>query len=109
MSEENSFECQRCGECCKVPAFFQICGEYKKAKRLFSELNIKFVEISDDWNLGPHIIPKTSFEQLEKVRTGKLDRPYCPFLSFNLDKKAECSIYKNRPGLCKIFICKKSK
>lgn len=109
MPEEKSFECQRCGECCKVPAFFEISDEYKKAKALFAGLNIKFVKISDNWNMGPHIIPKISFEQLKKVRTGELDRPYCPFLSFNLDKKAICSIYDMRPALCKMWICNHEK
>ena len=101
MTKKVNFECKRCGECCKVPTFFKVCDEYEKAEEISVKFNIEFIEIPNG-PIGPHLIPKISYDQLTKVRAGELEKAVCPFLEYNNDK-ANCSIYDIRPVLCKTF------
>lgn len=102
MNKRTKFECKRCGECCRVPAFFKVSDEYKKVETISEKFNIKFTEIHTGRG-GTHMIPIISKQQLDLVESGKMEKALCPFLIKTDDNKTSCSIYEMRPVLCKMF------
>jgi len=104
MSRKSKFECKHCGDCCRVPAFYKVCGEYEKAISIFTEFNLEYIEVSDN-NIGLHLIPKISQEQLYQETLDKNAKVECPFLSNEPNKPLKCLIYDRRPALCKAYKC----
>ncbi len=102
MTKKRKFECQRCGDCCRIPAFFKVCNEYPIAMKISEKYDIKFIEITNS-KAGPHLIPEISKQELDMVLAGDLKKASCPFILKTSDNKASCSIYEIRPVLCKLF------
>ena len=79
-------ECSKCGECCSALLPLKR-SEVVKLRRIIKERNIK-----------PHCVPKV-------VAVNPMFDLTCPFLTDN----HECSIYDDRPYICRVFKCDKGK
>lgn len=75
-------ECSKCGNCCSTLLPLKS-SEIEKLKRIIKTRNLK-----------PH-------EQPRVLRTEPMFDLTCPFLT----DEHECSIYDDRPYICRIFKC----
>jgi len=114
MVDLKKFKCQHCGECCKdfksdinhgeennFISNIQFLINYPNLT-LFSWEAKEFQEELKKINSKREVLPSTVLFDLEGkkkvVITYTLDTGECPFL-----KEEKCSIYENRPLICRIF------
>lgn len=102
MARKTKLPCQRCGDCCRVPAFLVDFDGRAKVEQISQEFNIEFIEVIRSNRIGTELIPLTSKQQLDLVETGKLDKATCPFLWKDTEQTV-CLIYERRPLICKLF------
>ena len=79
------FHCKRCGKCCGIMPFSK--QEYKAIRSIAEKRHITFVK--EGWG--------------NRELDNELDNLHCPFLDYDVGGLASCSIYENRPEICRIF------
>jgi len=92
------FRCQQCGECCSYMG--DIIGiEAETGARRF---RIRFSVTGEE----REVTLDADKQELFHSQDTRLLRPMaCPFLRFNIQGGALCTIHKTRPGLCRLYTC----
>ena len=104
MVDSMWFECKKCGQCCcKEKSIVPWIEMTTKEKELFCKLGKEKLNI----NLEDRFIYLGIYTRNDNVKEIKAEfwrfmpKAHCPFLNNN----NMCSIYENRPFLCRIYFC----
>lgn len=100
-----SFNCKRCGKCCGFVPFSPL--EFEAIKGIAREKNIDFTFVDKIGYVPSKLVDSflsidIGKDDLSKINK-KLDTLVCPFLEFDVLGKSNCSIYENRPFVCRLF------
>lgn len=92
-----SFECKRCGKCCKGALWFA--GWYTK---LIKPSDVDRWKAQDRNDILKYVCPTCNTLIDPDENNAPWMRDKCPFLEFE-DGKAKCRIYDTRPQTCRVF------
>lgn len=104
-----SFKCQRCGKCCGIVPFSK--DEYNAIRKYAKDKHIGFVKAELQ---GKTVyFPKHAYKKFLQVAEiaekehrlidNQVDGIRCPFLAYDENGLAYCTIYEYRPNICRLF------
>ena len=104
-----SFKCQRCGKCCGIVPFSK--DEYNAIRKYAKDKHIGFVkaELQGKTVYFPkHAYKKflqvaETAEKEHRLIDNQVDGIRCPFLAYDENGLAYCTIYEYRPHICRLF------
>lgn len=95
--KEDNFGCVRCGKCCTYSKDNLLALNFLDIRRIENATGLKEDEFSErHWHRPKFKVLKTVYDPEDKEH-------YCMFLEKGEDGRKSCSIYENRPWMCKYY------